>query len=171
MGVIEHRKNMSLIVDAVNKLGDDSIYLIIVGWGEEAEVQALKALVADNPNIKLTGFVNDPIEYYQCADVFVSASYAEGLPNTVLEAMSSGLPSILSDIGPHREMLKYDTTAGVIFDHFDVKSLMSALERSLSWDTESASRRAREMIVSSLSKYCMAAKYAAVYQNALNQKR
>ncbi|MBE6192963.1 MAG: glycosyltransferase family 4 protein [Rikenellaceae bacterium] len=169
MGVIEDRKNMPLIVDAVNRLNNDEIYLMIVGWGEDDKVAELSNRIDGNPNIKLTGFVNDPLEYYQCADYFVSASFAEGLPNTVLEAMSCGLPTILSDIGPHREMLQYAMDAGVIFNHFDVSSLVDAIKESLRWDIIAKSELSRNLIEKHLSKYCTSANYTKIYLQTLNE--
>ncbi len=43
---------------------------------------------------------------YQQADCLINLSSYEGLPNTVLEAMSCGLTVIASDIGPHRELIE-----------------------------------------------------------------
>ena len=42
--------------------------------------------------------------YYGAADVFLSASRTEGMPYAVLEAASCGLPLVLSDIEPHRQL-------------------------------------------------------------------
>jgi glycosyltransferase involved in cell wall biosynthesis len=43
-------------------------------------------------------------EYFGLADLFVSASWGEGLPVAVMEAMACGRPVVLSDIAPHREI-------------------------------------------------------------------
>ncbi|MFT6842377.1 MAG: glycosyltransferase involved in cell wall biosynthesis [Psychroserpens sp.] len=48
--------------------------------------------------------INPPYEFYKQLTHFVSASKYEGLPNVVLEALSFGLPCILSDIAPHKEI-------------------------------------------------------------------
>jgi glycosyltransferase involved in cell wall biosynthesis len=48
--------------------------------------------------------VNPPIEYLKLADAFVFPSSREGTPNSVLEAIATGLPCILSDIAPHVEL-------------------------------------------------------------------
>jgi len=48
---------------------------------------------------------NNLEEFFSNARAFVSASEREGLPLTMLEALSYGLPCIASDIPPHREIL------------------------------------------------------------------
>lgn len=166
VGALEPRKNMKLIVEAFNSLDKDDKMLIIVGEGEErAQIEAIKA-----KNVRLVGQVNDTAEYYQASDILISSSLAEGLPNTVLEAMSCGLPCILSDIGPHYEMLEYDNEAGVIFNRFDSTQLSSVIKDSLSWDLQKKGNTARRMIVNNLSKYCMAENYYNIYKNALQNK-
>ena len=52
---------------------------------------------------------------YQRASCFVNPSFYEGMPNTVLEAMASGLPVVASDIGGHSELVVSGVT-GFLFD-------------------------------------------------------
>ena len=61
-------------------------------------------------------------EHFYQSDVFISASWGEGLPVAVLEAMACHRPVILSDIPPHREiaegvdfipLVKPDDVAGI----------------------------------------------------------
>ena len=54
----------------------------------------------------MTGMIerDSVFEYFARADLFVSASWGEGLPVAVLEAMACRRPVILSDIPPHREV-------------------------------------------------------------------
>ena len=55
-------------------------------------------------NILFEGNVNNVPEYLNIADYYISASKAEGLPNSVLEAGCMGLQLILSDIPEHKEI-------------------------------------------------------------------
>ena len=67
-------------------------------------------------------------DYLQAADIFISTAVSEGLPNTVLEALSSGLPCILSDIGPHREIIEKNVGAGKLFKLRDSVELSKIME-------------------------------------------
>lgn len=168
VGNLEPRKNMTLIVKAFNEINDNNLTLLIVGEGEERN--ELEDLIKGKDNIILIGKVNDPLPYYQAADFLISSSLAEGLPNTVLEGMSCGLPCLLSDIGPHFEMLEYDQDAGKTFNRFNHKELAELIKESLNWDIISRSQKARKLIENNLSKYCMASKYAKLYKKALEAK-
>ena len=56
-------------------------------------------------NIVFVGRVDDVYFYLSRSKFFISASESEGLPNSVMEAMATGLPCLLSDIPPHRELV------------------------------------------------------------------
>jgi glycosyltransferase involved in cell wall biosynthesis len=66
----------------------------------------LKEKARENGNIILTGFVSgEPLrELYSHARLFVLPSYYEGLPIVLLEAMSYGLPVLVSDIPANKEV-------------------------------------------------------------------
>ncbi|CAM4009328.1 glycosyltransferase [Alkalicoccus chagannorensis] len=109
VGSIIPRKNMGVICEQFNRANLENTKLLIVGGGPLLE--NLKDKWSGNSSITFTGEVKDVREYLMISDIFVSSSYSEGLPNTVLEAISMGLPLILSDIGPHLELKtdKYTT--------------------------------------------------------------
>ena len=52
--------------------------------------------LSNSSSVILTGEVDNVQDYYKAADVFAFTSHKEGLPSAVLEAMSSGLPSVLA---------------------------------------------------------------------------
>jgi glycosyltransferase involved in cell wall biosynthesis len=84
----------------------DYVKLIIVGGGDGTvfRQQADKAGVAGR--ITLTGFRSDIPELVQAADVYWLTSRAEGVPNTMLEAMAAKVPVVAFDIAGVAEILK-----------------------------------------------------------------
>ncbi|MGD6816608.1 glycosyltransferase [Metabacillus sp. 113a] len=69
-----------------------------------------------NNQIKFIGFTDNKKEVLSNADLYFSTSYYEGLPFSVIEAMSYKLPVILSDIVGHTDLLK-DGENGYLFKH------------------------------------------------------
>ena len=71
----------------------------------------------------------DLTRIYRDTDVFAFASTCENMPNTLVEAMASGLPIACSNFGPMPEILG---TAGVYFNPESVDSVDEALTRLVS---------------------------------------
>ena len=85
---------------------------VLLFAGDGPLARACKGLAGGDPRIHFLGQISNVQDYLQVADVFVSAALSEGLPNTVLEAMASGLPTVLSDIPAHREILDFALIPG-----------------------------------------------------------
>lgn len=62
----------------------------------------------------------------------MSASILEGLPLTLLEAMSYGIPALVSDIPPHTEMIDNNEQCGFLFKHNSPEDAVSRLSYVLS---------------------------------------
>ena len=162
IGIFYTRKRMGQILQAFTELQTNGYTLVMVGGGEEYET--LQNKYAHLPNVIFTGSVSNPLEYYQSADIFVSASVAEGLPNSVLEALACGLPVVLSDIGPHKECIQQDIRAGLLYQQDNEAELKKALKESFNWDLDTKSQIASSLAITHLSKYVMARKYAELYK-------
>jgi sugar transferase (PEP-CTERM/EpsH1 system associated) len=77
--------------------------LAIVGDGPERErLAATKA-----PGVYLVGARYDIPEILRAADLFVLASFNEGISNTILEAMATGLPVVSTDAGGTPELISH----------------------------------------------------------------
>jgi glycosyltransferase involved in cell wall biosynthesis len=113
VGGLIHRKNMAFIVEAFNQyIADNKGSLIVLGDGPEMPMLEDSAR---SPHIHYKGNVPNVMEYLKSSDYFISASLSEGLPNTVLEALASGLPVLLSDIASHEEILEESSLGCHIF--------------------------------------------------------
>lgn len=79
--------------------------LLILGKGSDAARLTRQALQDGAGHaVRLLGEQSDIRKYLIASDLFVFASRYEGLPLVVLEAMACGLPCLLSNIPPHREL-------------------------------------------------------------------
>jgi N-acetyl-alpha-D-glucosaminyl L-malate synthase BshA len=74
--------------------------LILVGDGpDRRRVERLVDKLGLKENIRMMGYRNDIPDILRCADALVMASETESAPLTILEAMSTGLPIIATDVG------------------------------------------------------------------------
>ena len=89
-----------------------SARLFVVGGGKTELLAQLNELSKElDGSIVVTGEVDAPQRFYQMADVYVFPSRHEGLPTSLIEAMSSGLPSVVSDIGGCEDLI-FDGVTG-----------------------------------------------------------
>lgn len=103
-----------------------TLRLVIVGEGPlRAEIEHV--LVAGNAHelAWLPGTRSDVADVLRTLDVFVLPSRAEGVSNTILEAMASGLPVIATAVGGNSELLARDT--GILVPPDNVEALATML--------------------------------------------
>lgn len=105
--------------------------------------------IRDNAGIEAVGRKtgDELLAYYAAADCYVSASYREGFPNTVLEAGAMGLPSIVTDINGSREIIKSGEN-GIIVPSMNTEALFQAMKemRTNHSTREMMASNARKMI-------------------------
>ena len=89
--------------------------LVMIGDGElhEAARERLQAAEVDG-HAWLPGSRDDVAELLRTMHVFVLGSQREGISNTVLEAMASGLPVIATATGGNLELVSADTTGALV---------------------------------------------------------
>ncbi len=163
-GVLTKRKDPERIIRAFKDSSlCNSAYLMVVGTGPLYS----KCVRYADERVRVTGSVQDVKGFLDAADVYISSSKSEGIPMSVLEAMSCGLSVVLSDIPSHREILSNSTDCGLLFDS-STEALVSAL--NLSSDKNALHRRgqaAREAVKARYSSQSMSAKYSALYKQGV----
>lgn len=116
------------------------------------------------PSVVFHGFVDNVVPWLQASDLFVSASASEGMPLAVLEALSCGLPALLSDIPPHREIrdILEEQNCVALIDGSAVADIGRALTNCLDGEKFACPKD-----VESLSSYYMSSCYCSVYLNLI----
>ena len=128
LGSLIPRKNPLAVVRAVVRSELRELAMIFVGGGVLDPGARREA--GEDARIRFVGHCEDVLPYLQVADFLVSASRSEGLPTAVLEALSCGLPAVLSDIEPHREILKLLPGGGELCDPDRDAAFTAAIERA-----------------------------------------
>lgn len=82
--------------------------------------------IEQSDHVIVRGWSNDLAQYYQAADIFVLPSHVEGMSNTLLEAMCSGLAVVATNVGAAPEMIRTGTN-GSLIDPADRESLADRL--------------------------------------------
>lgn len=106
VGRLIRRKGYDHLLRAVAPIAGDW-RLVVVGKGDREEaLKALAARLGIAGRVEFRNYVpHEKLpEVYRAADVFVQASFFEGMSNTVLEAMASGLPVVVTETGGTREL-------------------------------------------------------------------
>jgi len=101
-------KGLHNLISAYRKIKDPEFKLVIAGDADHETKYSrnLKNLANKTQGVVLTGVLTGgPLaELYSNAGLFILPSYYEGLPIALLEALSYGLPVLVSDIPQHREI-------------------------------------------------------------------
>lgn len=125
VGRFSEEKNPNVVIKAFEMLVNDKFGLLMLGNGRMWDEMKKH----ESTNIRMPGFTHAVQKYLKASDYFISGSDSEGMPNTVLEAMATGLPMLLSDIAPHREVIrKSKEPIGWLFNQKEPASLVKTIE-------------------------------------------
>ena len=124
-------KGLGYLIEAYNNINTDK-KLVIAGGGSDTNeyVQSIKDKVKDNPNIIMTGFVQGETleELYSNCFLYCLPSDVEGMPLSLLEAMSYGNRCLVSDIEENTSVIE---NYGYSFKKDDVEDLTAKLNELL----------------------------------------
>lgn len=135
VGRLQPVKNQALLAKAFVRALERApalrgrLRLIVVGEGPtRAELVDILSRAGVLDLAWLPGARNDVADVLRALDVFVLPSLAEGISNTILEAMASGLPVIATDVGGNGELVENGRT-GALVTPGDTDALAEALLR------------------------------------------
>ncbi len=128
VGEVNENKNHKVVIEALAKLGRKDIRYVICGVGPlmQSNRELAEKLGVGNQVI-FAGYRTDVPKFYQAADLFVIASFREGLPVAPMEAMSAGIPCIASKIRGNVDLF---SESSLLFYPSDSDSLCAALKKT-----------------------------------------
>jgi len=130
VGRLEKQKNYDFLID---NLSDKNFEFHIYGSGQEKEYLERKAFEKSS-NIIFHGKIENDIlmDKYDHFKYYISPSFYEGNPKSILEAMSRGCVVIASDIASHREIINHNEN-GFLFK-FEDKDLKNKIKNLMNND-------------------------------------
>ena len=174
-GVIDERKNVKWLVEEWGKIsGDYSGFLAIAGpvSREDKDMRLYNSLRAYESRMKKKLFFmpyTDRIsDFYNMADIFVLPSMNEGMPNVVLEAMSSGLPCLVNRVSGAEDIIHNGN--GLFFDIKKPDTFLEGLLKlGVKHERSEIGEKARQDITSIYSLDRIADKYILLYKEMLQK--
>jgi glycosyltransferase involved in cell wall biosynthesis len=168
-GRFSPEKNIDTIIRAFKiVVTEQDAVLLLCGEGE-TKTRIEKIIREENmaDRIYLPGYVKNIWGLMKRADLFISVSAFEGLPNAVLEAIACDCPLILSNIPSHRDFLNDEKA--VFVDQGRVSDIASAISGCFE-DLERARQRAQKAKadISSFSGASVAEQYQKIYSQILS---
>lgn len=130
-GELIDRKNFDTAIKALAQT-NNNIHLVICGTGPNIEM--LKTLTKDleiEERVHFLGFRSDIKELLKISDVFIFTSYQEGLPRSLMEAMSSGLPCVVSNIRGNVDLIK-NKEGGYLNSPNDINGFANSINKIIS---------------------------------------
>ena len=172
-GRFQQGKGLELLVnawkDTLRVSENKNIFLLLIGAGPMEAL--LKNASLDEPRIIFTGWENDPERYLAASDIFILPSYGEGMPNTLLEAMSSGCACLATRIGGVTDIIE-DGINGLLFSPGDRVSLAALLVSLISKPERTAAlgTSGRQKVCADFSLTAVADRYIHLYSNIISRK-
>jgi glycosyltransferase involved in cell wall biosynthesis len=148
-GRITPRKAQHHLVSALGLLkerGGPDLICVLAGEIEKpafkAELEAQAGRLGVAHQLRFPGHVRDVAAAYAISDIALNISEQEGLPRVAIEAQAMGVPLIVSDTGPGREvaLTEPDVPAveatGLRVPYADPKAVADAIAKMLGWSLE-----------------------------------
>jgi glycosyltransferase involved in cell wall biosynthesis len=142
VGRLTFQKGFDRLINMWERIEDKIGWKILIfGDGEERDM--LQSVIEEKKlkNIKLMGVVKNIDEYYRKASLYVSTARFEGLPMTMIEAQSFGLPIISFDYDTGPAEIITDNADGYLITGDDEEQLLFNMANAIIEFTENMDKR------------------------------
>ena len=151
-------KGLMELVNALEILNSNSITLLCVGDGIIPES---KISIIHLPRVASQ---QKMAEMYHLADLFVMPSHQEAFALTPIEAMSCGVPVVMTPVSGAKDLVRDFT--GVVANDYTPEAIAIAISHAM--DIEYNTETIRKHIIDNYTSEIIGGKYARVYQNIIN---
>lgn len=172
LGNLKPVKGQSILLEAIGRMGplaEQACFVFVGADGMDGLLQRWASERLAEVDIRFVGEADDPIPWYQAADLFVQPSISEGLSNSLLEAMSCGLPVAASSVGGNSEVVE-DGRTGVLVPAGDPASMALAVGNLVCRPAIRAemARTCRDRVLRDFAMESMVAHLAQRYMTLMN---
>ena len=159
------QKNQKLLIKAFHKLADakNDVMLIVIGLNYDSE-EAKILRTESHPNIHFLGAKSNVSDYLINSDVFVLSSLWEGLPISLLEAMSCGVIPVCTPAGGIPDVIK-DETIGFLSKDFSEEFFYMTMKRCIDQIGDFDKAKLISYFNENYSMYKCAHNYLNIYQS------
>lgn len=167
-------KRIDVAIDAFARISEQhgTARLMIVGDGDQSELQALAARRGVTDRVEFTGRVADAKTYIERFSIALLTSKSEGFSNALMEYMQAGKPVICTDSGGNPELVE-DELSGFLCAVDDSEAIARRLDQLLS--DPAACRRmgqaARHRVTALCDPDVMLERHAVLYQRLASENQ
>jgi glycosyltransferase involved in cell wall biosynthesis len=138
LGRLSPEKGLYKMIDVVELIRDKmpDVKLGIAGKGpmqEELELQIKERGLEDN--IEILGYVKDAAEFLNEGKLFITTSFTEGMPRTVIQSMACETPVVATEVGDMKDLVLTGKTGYLIKAEDDAVKIADETYKILSNDT------------------------------------
>jgi glycosyltransferase involved in cell wall biosynthesis len=175
VGRLEPVKNHTLLLHAFRAAlsSKHDLRLWMVGDGSErGKLESVAAELSIAAQVTFWGQQLDVAPFFSAADAFIMSSKSEGLPMSLLQAFSLGLPAVVTDVGGMAEVVRL-AKAGLTVPVTDSAEMAAAILRIAGSDAEREqfSKNAEATFHSSFTLQTMVDAYMNLYRNTTRARR
>lgn len=155
------RKGFDFFIDLSYKI-DDSITIVLVGVSKKQKRKLPKNIIG----LQHTKNVNELVEIYSMADVFVNPTLEDNYPTVNIEALACGTPVVAFNTGGIKEQIM--PGCGYVIDKGDVNKLFNAIYKIYLEGKKKYSAKCREIAEKNHDRNSMCSKYIGIYKEIIS---
>lgn len=168
---LEYQKRIDKAIVIMKNLNDMKLNAKLDIYGDGTLKNELKALIKNyclEDRIELKGFIKNVSEALITFDLILYTSDFEGLPLSLLEAMSYGIPVVASNVGGIKEVIE-PFNCGYVYEKYDIQMAVSHIKKIIDDKSirEEFSKNARDAVENHFTIQNFTTKFDNFYSNLI----